>query len=239
MVRWVHDTTGRFGQRPHYTEAELDALCESIILPFVQKRHGKVCFPIDTDDLTVLIDRDAGDLDLYADLSHEGSDVQGVTYFLPSGKPKVYIAKELSEQKWRAHRLRTTLTHEYGHVHFHAFLWSFDQPSLFPGDAAPSPAHACREQAIVSAPVTDWMEWQAGYVCGALLMPVSGVREVVSVALREWSVHTPLQPDTLEGQVLIQRVATTFDVSHEAATVRLSRLRYLGSPPAAGRLAGL
>src|SRR2546426_3507414 len=104
MVKYVRDTTGRFSMRPFYEEAELDQECERIITEFMQERCGGFTLPIPTDVLTKLIERDAEDLDLYADLSTEGAEVQGVTDFIPGHKPRVRIAYELSEEKQYAHR---------------------------------------------------------------------------------------------------------------------------------------
>jgi hypothetical protein len=85
---------------------------------------------IPTEALTKLIERDAGDLDLYADLSQEGPEVQGLTEFFPNQKPNVKILGALSQQS-NEHRLRTTLTHEYGHVKFHDCLWQADAGNAF------------------------------------------------------------------------------------------------------------
>jgi hypothetical protein len=41
----------------------------------------------------------------------------------------------------------------------------------------------CYRDNILDAAQTDWMEWQAGYVCGALLMPASKVRELAGAYL--------------------------------------------------------
>ena len=79
--------------------------------------------PIPTGALLKLIERDAADLDLYADLSGEGEGVEGVTYFFTMGRPKVRILRALTEQKHRAHRLRNILAHEYAHVRLHSDLW--------------------------------------------------------------------------------------------------------------------
>ena len=112
----IRDTTGRFALRPHYDVAELDRECEKIVTDFLTKRYREVSYPISTDDLTALIEKETEDLDHYADLSHYGAGVEGITIFQRSGKPKVQIAAFLSEGN-RENRLRTTLTHEYGHVH--------------------------------------------------------------------------------------------------------------------------
>jgi hypothetical protein len=80
---------------------------------FLEELYGELVLPIPTDALTKLIERYAADLDLYADLSAEGRDVEGVTDFYLDEKPRVRIARGLSEQEWRENRLRTTLTHGF------------------------------------------------------------------------------------------------------------------------------
>jgi hypothetical protein len=128
-VKYVPDTTHRFRLRPHFEPKELDEECEHIITDFMQELHGRLILPLPTDDLTKLIERDAADLDLYADLTNEGADVEGVTSFQPNQKPIVRISTHLSEGNCSEHRLRTTLTHEYGHVKFHAPLWQVENTS--------------------------------------------------------------------------------------------------------------
>lgn len=117
-MKWVNDKTGRFPRRPHYLPEELDTACEMLIADFLRQRHGKIEFPISTDDLTVLIESMVDDLDLYADLSQEEGEVEGVTDFFPGNRPKVRIAKRLSSDQRMINRFRTTLTHELGHVKF-------------------------------------------------------------------------------------------------------------------------
>lgn len=63
MVKYVPDRTGRFSQRPHYEPKELDRECENIIAGFLKERHGAAKYPVSTDDLTVLIERDSESLD--------------------------------------------------------------------------------------------------------------------------------------------------------------------------------
>lgn len=121
-MKWVKDKTGRFPQRPHYLPEELDEECEHTVLTFLRDRHGRVSFPIATDDLTVLIEGAVDDFDLYADLSQENGDIEGVTDFFPGKRPKVRISRRLSEAPNLENRLRTTLTHEYAHVRFHGFM---------------------------------------------------------------------------------------------------------------------
>jgi hypothetical protein len=44
---------------------------------------GGFVLPIPTEALTKLIERDTADLDRYADLTSEGTDVHGLTNFYP------------------------------------------------------------------------------------------------------------------------------------------------------------
>ncbi len=239
-MKWVKDVTGRFPQRPHYSPRELDEECERIISDFLRRRRGTIDYPIATDDLYVLLEQETSDLDPYADLSNEGLDVEGVTDFCPGRKPQVRIARDLSEDPRRENRLRTTLTHELGHVKFHNFLWAFHQAQL---DARifRTASPRCKRETILSAHPTDWMEWQAGHASGAFLMPISPLKEMV-VALRGESNHMdPIRLGSETAQELIRRVQERFQVSSEAARVRLLRCEYVveGSPNASLFGAGL
>lgn len=228
-MRYVKDRTGRFGERPHYQPEELDHECEKIISEYLQEKHGTISFPIDTEDLKSMIECDAHELDCYADLSEYGQDVEGVTEFRPGSKPIVRISKELTENTRYENRLRTTLTHEFGHVRFHAYLFSLsqDQGELFQ-KTAPTKLISKREN-ILNAPQTDWMEWQAGYACGAFLMPVTSIRTITGEFTTARNHYGPISSDSQNGRDLLGVVSKHFQVSSEAARIRLTKLGVLGS----------
>lgn len=232
MVYYVPDRTGRFRKRPFWKEQELDHECESIVTAFLLRRHGNVEYPIRTDDLTVLIEEEVESLDQYADLSEHGPDVEGVTIFMPGRKPRVEIAAFLSEDERRENRLRTTLTHEFGHVHFHGPLFREhqDQVDLFASASAEPDVVRCKRDTMIEAPQADWMEWQAGYVCGALLMPLSAVRRTLGGIHDRLGSSEAVHADSQAGEELIRAVVQSFQVSAQAAQVRLQRLGYLGVP---------
>lgn len=228
-MRYVRDTTGRFPQRPHYDLKELDVECEKAITGFMNESCGGFTFPIPTDVLTKLIERDADDLDLYADLSSEGPGVQGVTNFRAGQRPSVRIDASLSSQK-SENRLRTTLTHEWGHVQFHNCLWQIEAlTSSMMTSLVSQPSPRCKQEQIFSAPKVDWMEWQAGYVCGSVLMPLSHVRAVVNVFCNERGLFPPLLLGSAHAAALTSVVSASFAVSTEAAHVRLSKLEILSA----------
>jgi hypothetical protein len=221
-MKWVPDRTGQFAQRPHYTPQELDAECEKIISTFLRKKYGRVEYPITTDDLTVLIEEKA-DFDSFADLSGEGADVEGLTEFRPGKRPVVKIAASFGETAHKENRLRTTLTHEYGHVHFHQFMFDSTTQSfsLFPAPAKPQ-VNRCHRHSIVDAPTTEWIEWQAGYACGALLMPVTALDETTRQHCRNAGIaYRDIGATSQEGRALIERIANRFQTSKDAAHVRL------------------
>src|SRR5713226_6275857 len=85
----------------------------------------------------------------------------------------------------------------------------------------------CHRDTIVAAPENDWMEWQAGYICGALLMPRSNVIALASRVAESYGGAAPVVLETLAGRDLIAQVRKHFQVSEQAAQVRLSRLGLL------------
>jgi Zn-dependent peptidase ImmA (M78 family) len=213
---------GRFRQRPFYTDGELETECESIGAQLLKTRHGVVRYPLSTDDLTVLIEAEADELDLYADLRSDDGVVEGVTEFRAGRKPRVLINKRLSESNRFINRLRTTLAHEWGHVHFHSLLHNGAQSPnslLFEGMAPQAANPVCKRVESVPA-VSDWMEWQAWYAAGAVLMPKNAVNSLVG-DVQAAKKDAPQQ--------LVTRISTQFQVSRDAARVRLTRLGFFDS----------
>jgi hypothetical protein len=78
-MKMISDVSRRFVLRPHYEPAELDRECEQLVRDFFKRRHGAMRFPLSTDDLAALVETEAGDLDLYADLSRYGDGVEGLS----------------------------------------------------------------------------------------------------------------------------------------------------------------
>lgn len=225
-MKYVKDNTGRFRERPHYESVELDRECEAIISAFLKQKFGELRFPIPTDVLEVLIEKEVQDFDPYANLSLDGEDVEGVTEFIPGQKPKVKISKQLSEQSGHQNRYRTTLTHEFGHVKFHAPLWQVD---MVTGDLFGKPSGGsikCKREYILSAPENyDWMEWQAGYICGAILMPHTHVKRIARECLGMNGLAGPIDIVSPSASDLINRITEEFQVSADAARIRLLKLK--------------
>lgn len=233
MVYWVRDATKRFRERPYYHAHEIDAECERLVCAFLIRHRGKVSFPLTDDDLTVLIEQHVDDLDLYADLSEDGDDVEGACRFAIGQKPVIEIAGRLSEDDRRVNRLRTTLAHELGHARFHdaVFQQTFASNDLFlDGRKA---RIVCKRDTITDAPEVDWMEWQACYASGAYLMPKKAVAAQLRTEIQKVARLTPFQVGDVAATALIATVMDGFQVSRDAARVRLTKLGYLttNAPP--------
>ena len=238
-MKYVRDTTGRFQQRPHYEPNDLDIECERIIKAFLKDLHGEIKYPVQTEDLKKLVERDADDLDVYADLTIYGPEVEGVTEFRPGKRPRVRVSAALTEDSHRENRMRTTLTHEYGHVRFHAYLWEIEPPSADLLRQQPNRDKIiCKRDTMIDAVQTDWMEWQAGYICGALLMPKSAVTRLCREHVEANGIYGSVSLQSPAGSQLIQTIVTAFQVSQDAARVRLLKLGLATAAPETKALFG-
>lgn len=231
-MKWVWDKTHRFRMRPEYTLEELDDQCEALVSGYLRKRHGEVSFPIRTDDLRFLVEMESESLILDSGLGQEGGAVEACTEFRPGHKPAVRIASMLATVPSLEKRFRAALAHQYGHVHFHDFLFQTEEGSwlsLFEGPPDSRPRlHRCRRDSVVPLSDDNWMEWQAGYVCGALLMPAGPLIAHVRDFRRARDLdHAALSERSLDGAALIREVAERFQTSWDTARTRLAQQRIL------------
>jgi len=217
-MKLLRDPLGRPIKRLYFTAEELDERCERKIADFMNDHCGGFRLPVPTDDIVRMIEVDTDDLDLYANLP-EGVDAH-TDYFIDRN-PRVKVAARLSDPRYE-NRLRTTLAHEYGHVWLHAPLWR--KPASESDRRPAARSWRCERETIVTAPDNDWMEWQAGYVCGALLMPRTEIVLLANAIASRNSTNLPLRSDTEAVPELIAQVMRRCRVSEQAARIRLARL---------------
>lgn len=234
-MKYVRDMVHGFAERPHYEAAELDTIFEQAVTRFLKKKYGVAQFPITTDDLTMLIEQDVTDLDQYADLSNYGPNVEGMTEFSRNKKPSVRISESVHRFE---NRLRTTLTHEYGHVVLHSYLFALADRQMKLEQNQKANAIYCKRDSMLPFGKTDWMEWQAGYASGAALMPKSYVVRTVAEIQGRLGIYGPVPGEGANGQTLISALVESFQVSREAALVRLKVLGFIGSEQAVRSLFG-
>jgi len=75
----------------------------------------------------------------------------------------------------------------------------------------------CKRDTVLNANQYDWMEWQAGYVSGSILMPLTHVRQIVSDYCQPLGLHGTVFQGSQHGLALIAQVVERFAVSEEAA----------------------
>jgi Zn-dependent peptidase ImmA (M78 family) len=91
----------------------------------------------------------------------------------------------------------------------------------------------CYRDTMLDAAQTDWIEWQAGYACGAFLMPASALRQLIRSYMERHGLFGLVGERDPHGQDLIDIVKSGFEVSGDAARIRLLKLGILG-PTSAG-----
>ena len=109
-MKLLRDPLGRPIPRLYFKLEELDEECEQIVADFMDRHSGGFNLPVPTDDIIRMIEDETEDLDVYADLPEE---LDGYTDFYSDRKPRVLIAKRLSDARYE-NRLRMTLGHEFG-----------------------------------------------------------------------------------------------------------------------------
>jgi hypothetical protein len=63
--------------------------------------------------------------------------------------------------------------------------------------------------------LTDWMEWQAGYICGSLLMPKRRVDWLISAFVKENGCAGPFLRDNIDAGRLIERMTDLLEVASQ------------------------
>lgn len=220
---------------PILSKAKIDFIGENLVQDFQPEalNHPE---PIDIDKfvefyLGMTLD--------FQHLSHNGIYL-GMTIFNESDKVIIYspatnraeyiyepartviIDKQLTAEKQR-HRYRFTMGHEAAHDILHSGYFAYDPNQMTLFDA---PMIQCRVDNYSTnsngkRTDRDWLEWQANALSSSILMPQSAVKKVVKE-----EVKTSL-PQGILADYLTHVVKQTFDVSYEAAQIRLKELNII------------
>jgi len=164
--------------------------------------------------------------------------VLGQTEFYCDGPPKISINRDLTgavdddetppgiRGRWRA-----TIAHEGGHVVLHRVLFEVNrsQECLFQleGQAEPQRLMRCLKKDVVfrGGGAGDWREVQANMAMAALLMPQSLFRQLAGQVVLQCGLKAEaLINGTPAAGTLCVRMAALFDVSRQAAGIRLETL---------------
>lgn len=225
-MRWYRDHEGI--QQVYLKDAEIDEITEG------ELRKADLMPTVGTCrvDIEVFVERHLGaHLDLGAALD---DDVLGVTE-LRRGEPATILinrdltdsAFEIDEYSGTLGRWRATLAHEGTHVLLHGFLFELDpdQQSMFDEDTIPDDrlVRCYKRDTSFAGRSRDPREFQANKGMAALLMP----RSVFGEAARDLVAASEMTPQ------IVEQLARRFEVSRQAARIRLSSLGFLNSEGAA------
>src|SRR5262249_32478963 len=130
-------------------------------------------------------------------------------------------------------RWRATLAHEASHVVIHRPLFELppEQSSLFSNQGRPAQETQrlmrCQKRSVLyRGSTSDWREIQANQGMAALLMP----RPVFLAVARDLLTGSrPPSLGTQEARQLIGELASRFEVSRQAAEIRLTTLGVVGA----------
>jgi IrrE N-terminal-like domain len=219
IISWMADGTGRFRERPFFSLEGMDRHCERIVQLHNSRLYGQPVPGLRTDGLIRMLN-DYADLHLYADVSKYGAAIEAVTCFETGEKPTVRVARELFFDRSQNNHLRFVLAHEFAHARFHGAAWR--RRWMTDEDLV-----RCSPNRMLTLDVGyDWFEWQANFLGASTLMPKSQV-ECVVAAYFGGEELTGVPRDSRDGHHLTDRVAELFEVSYEAANIRLCGLGYL------------
>jgi len=70
-MKLLRDPLGRPIKRLYFKTEELDERCEQIVADFMRRHSGGYKLPIPTNDIIRMIQAEADDLDMHADLPEE------------------------------------------------------------------------------------------------------------------------------------------------------------------------
>ena len=223
-----------------YQPSDIETMMEDAL-------RNSTCLPSEESPATD-IERFIGSLgvrmDQYADLE---SEVLGLTEFYKVGAPKIFINRDLTgviddddtppgiRGRWRA-----TMAHEASHVVMHRILFELNegQAALFPTEPAPPKQlmRCLKKNVLFRGRANDWREVQANMGMAALLMPQSLFRAVGARVIANLQLPSDgLLTGSSVAARLTAEMATLFDVSRQAACIRLETSGLL-SPPRQTRL---
>lgn len=220
-MRTYHGRGGPFQERPHFSDLEIDQMCEEAL----QK-----CGLLPTTPAPIRIERFVekhfGVTPIYEDLP---TGVLGYTTFSANGVKSIHVGNHLVDERTKIseRRLNSTLAHEAGHGLMHAYLFALQEAglSLFGRDSDVSRTKVlCRDEEQQNRSSYDgrWWELQANKAIGSLLLP----RAVFQVALSPFlTCRDDMGGLTIslgQREKVARTLADVFEVNPAVARLRLN-----------------
>lgn len=180
-------------------------------------------------------------MDLHANLD---AATLGQTEFYSDRPPKIFINRDLTGLAYEDDtplgtrgRWRATIAHEASHVVLHRVLFEInrDQSKLFRLEkrAEPQRLMRCLKKNVLfrGGGGNDWREVQANIGMAAALMPQSLFLRLASRTIEDYGLKAgALTAGSVPAATLTARMAGLFEISKQAAGIRLESLGIVSSP---------
>ncbi|RFA06867.1 hypothetical protein B7R21_18080 [Subtercola boreus] len=212
-------------------DAEIERICDATL----RKADMMPTMTSPVTDLEAFIESHLGaDLDQFADLE---DGILGASSFYPDGNVQIQISQTVTNAAdEKAHstgslgRFRATLAHEAAHVVLHKRLFTDDMVTGILNHTSNSPTIPCLHRDITpdpggapTSPTGHWREVQANKGMAALLMPRVLFKRAARKFLEE-QMKPSSQLSRMMQPTIVEHLATHFQVSKQAATIRLATL---------------
>ncbi|WP_405744492.1 ImmA/IrrE family metallo-endopeptidase [Anaerovibrio slackiae] len=178
--------------------------------------------------LGMMVFNDTDMLPVFDPVAHEAR-------YISESAGTVVIEKSLLDDDSQLHRYRFTMAHEAAghavlHKAYHSRQHNPNQVNLF-NDS--TPWVQCRKDMAIAPSRstrsdTDWMEWQANTLGSIVLMPRKSVKLLMTDYENKLNDMQGLRRSFIIGD-MIDQVSSVFNVSRQAALIRLKKLGYLES----------
>lgn len=156
-------------------------------------------------------------------------------------KGSIIISAELDVEEKQLGRLNYTMAHELGHNIYHRKMYDkhnySNQPSFFDEESKEAFAITCHRDNVENLSRTvekNWIEWQANYFASCILMPKEAVSAFWKDFIKESDFVFGAEPEPLlhdmpynELKNEFERFVNIFQVSKQAAKIRLEKLNYI------------
>ena len=174
-MKWVRDKTGRFPQRPHY-------------LPQGDRRRMRAhdpCLP----EQEIRKGRDSQSRPTISRSSSRRKRISIPTPIFPASPARLRASRNLPPASGPSLEFPRAQRTQHGKPAAHnaharirprslspVHVRRPSEPAAISCSRSRRQAHTnkCHRDNMIGASERDWMEWQAGYACGAILMPAVG-----------------------------------------------------------------
>jgi hypothetical protein len=223
-MKTISTRNGRFPERPHFENSEIDRICVSEL-----KKVG--LYPNSPEPIRIdrFIEKRFGVTPEYKSVP---DGVLGYTAFNSNGVAEIVISAALDDGSnvIAERRVRTTMAHEAGHglLHAHLFVLGAKPANMFDADSYYDNRILCRGVAGEGQKSRGydgrWWEYQANRAIGGLLCPCRLTQEVLKPYLIPCGELGLANIDPQSREAAVRALADVFNVNPVVVRIRIDDL---------------